>query len=98
LGVAPRQIAERRRTSRSDAEQPGTCVDRDDVEVSDDRKGKQGCGYAGVLEEHSEKMALQRMNGTVFELWDLFVRFRSLVWTGETERWQKLGDRAVSAT
>lgn len=32
-------------------------------------------------------------NGTAFELWDLFVRFRSLVWTGETERWQKLGDR-----
>jgi hypothetical protein len=36
-------------------------------------------------------------NGTAFEPWDLFVRFRSLVWTGETERWQKLGDLAVSA-
>jgi hypothetical protein len=36
-------------------------------------------------------------NGTAFEPWDLFVRFRSLVWTGEAERWQELGDRAVSA-
>jgi hypothetical protein len=36
-------------------------------------------------------------NGTAFELRDLFVRFRSLVWTGEAERWQELGDRAVSA-
>jgi hypothetical protein len=36
-------------------------------------------------------------DGTAFEPWDLFVRFRSLVWTGEAERWQELGDRAVSA-
>ena len=26
-------------------------------------------------------------NGSAFELWDLFVRFRSLVWTGETVGW-----------
>ena len=32
-------------------------------------------------------------NGSAFELWDLFVRFRSLVWTGQTERWRKLGNR-----
>ena len=32
-------------------------------------------------------------NGSAFELFDLFVRFRNLVWTGETDRWQKLGDR-----
>ncbi|AGW90234.1 MULTISPECIES: ISKra4 family transposase [Cupriavidus] len=29
-------------------------------------------------------------NGSAFELWDLFVRFRSFVWTGQTFRWQKL--------
>jgi hypothetical protein len=31
-------------------------------------------------------------NGSAFELWDLFVRFRSLVWTGETVGWQKLAE------
>jgi hypothetical protein len=36
-------------------------------------------------------------NGTAFELWDLFVRFRSLVWTGETGRWQQAWRPAVSA-
>ncbi|QCP50286.1 ISKra4 family transposase [Trinickia violacea] len=30
-------------------------------------------------------------NGSAFELWDLFVRFRSLVWTGQTVGWQRLG-------
>ncbi|GAB7540444.1 hypothetical protein CS8_001050 [Cupriavidus sp. 8B] len=29
-------------------------------------------------------------NGSAFELWDLFVRLRSFVWTGQTIRWQKL--------
>lgn len=32
-------------------------------------------------------------NGSAFELWDLFVRLRSLVWTGETVGWQKLADQ-----
>lgn len=32
-------------------------------------------------------------NGSAFELWDLFVRFRSFVWTGQTERWKNAGDR-----
>jgi hypothetical protein len=31
--------------------------------------------------------------GSAFELWDLFVRFRSLVWTGQTQRWQRAGER-----
>jgi hypothetical protein len=32
-------------------------------------------------------------NGSAFELWDLFVRFCSLVWTGETVGWQKLAEQ-----
>ena len=31
--------------------------------------------------------------GSAFELWDLFVRFRSFVWTGKTKRWRTAGDR-----
>lgn len=32
-------------------------------------------------------------NGSAFELWDLFVRFRSYVWTGQTLKWQEAGQR-----
>lgn len=32
-------------------------------------------------------------NGSAFELWDLFVRFRSFVWTGQTRKWQDAGQR-----
>lgn len=32
-------------------------------------------------------------SGSAFELWDLFVRFRSFVWTGDTKRWKTAGDR-----
>lgn len=32
-------------------------------------------------------------NGSAFELWDLFVRFRSFVWTGQTLKWQEVGQR-----
>jgi hypothetical protein len=31
--------------------------------------------------------------GSAFELWDLFVRFRSWVWTGETKRWKVAGEK-----
>jgi len=31
--------------------------------------------------------------GSAFELWDLFVRFRSYVWTGKSKRWKRAGDR-----
>lgn len=31
--------------------------------------------------------------GSAFELWDLFMRFRSFVWTGKNKRWQTAGDR-----
>jgi len=31
--------------------------------------------------------------GSAFELWDLFVRFRSYVWTGQTDKWQASGQR-----
>ena len=31
--------------------------------------------------------------GSTFELWDLFVRFRSYVWTGQTDKWQASGQR-----
>jgi hypothetical protein len=31
--------------------------------------------------------------GSVFELCDLFVRFRSWVWTGETKRWKVAGEK-----
>lgn len=31
--------------------------------------------------------------GSPFELWDLFVRFRSYVWTGQTKKWQEAGQR-----
>ena len=31
--------------------------------------------------------------GSTFELWDLFVRFRSWVWTGETKRWKVAGEK-----
>ena len=31
--------------------------------------------------------------GSAFELWDLFVRFRSYVWTGKTKHWKRAGDR-----
>ena len=30
-------------------------------------------------------------NGSAFELWDLFVRFRCYVWTGQTGKWQTAG-------
>ena len=30
---------------------------------------------------------------SAFELWDLFVRFRSWVWTGETKRWKVAGEK-----
>ena len=32
-------------------------------------------------------------SGSAFELWDLFVRFRSFVWTGKAKRWKTAGDR-----
>jgi hypothetical protein len=32
-------------------------------------------------------------NGSAFELWDLFVRFRCFVWTGQTRKWQDAGQR-----
>lgn len=31
--------------------------------------------------------------GSAFELWDLFVRFRCYVWTGQTLKWQNAGSR-----
>ena len=31
-------------------------------------------------------------SGSAFELWDLFVRFRSYVWTGRKQRWRRAGD------
>ena len=33
------------------------------------------------------------LEGSAFELWDLFVRFRSYVWTGQTDKWQASGQR-----
>lgn len=30
-------------------------------------------------------------DGSAFELWDLFVRFRCYVWTGQTDKWQQSG-------
>ncbi len=32
-------------------------------------------------------------NGSAFELWDLFVRIRCFVWTGQTLKWQEAGQR-----
>ena len=32
-------------------------------------------------------------NGSAFELWDLFVRFRCFVWTGQTLKWREAGQR-----
>ena len=32
-------------------------------------------------------------NGSAFELWDLFVRFRHYVWVGDNEAWQKFAAR-----
>ncbi|MGI9024631.1 MAG: ISKra4 family transposase [Burkholderiaceae bacterium] len=31
-------------------------------------------------------------SGSAFELWDLFVRFRCYVWTGQKRRWRSAGD------
>ncbi|WP_082711677.1 ISKra4 family transposase [Burkholderia singularis] len=33
------------------------------------------------------------VNGSAFELWDLFVRFRNLVWTGDAAGWQGLAKK-----
>ena len=55
--------------------------------------------HIGRMLRHAEQaigpLAYGRLtaNGSAFELFDLFVRFRSLVWTGETACWQKLGHR-----
>ena len=32
-------------------------------------------------------------NGSAFELWDLFIRFRHFVWTGQARRWKIAGER-----
>lgn len=31
-------------------------------------------------------------SGSAFELWDLFVRFRTYVWTGQKSRWRRAGE------
>ncbi|GAB7542901.1 hypothetical protein CS8_025700 [Cupriavidus sp. 8B] len=49
---------------------------------------QRACEVCGALRRvHDGRLTA---NGSAFELWDLFVRLRSFVWTGQTVRWQKL--------
>jgi hypothetical protein len=46
-----------------------------------------------LLDQSLTPLAYGRLTpkGSAFELWDLFVRFRCYVWTGQTLKWQEAG-------